>query len=75
MNNQICAGVPIQSRSKAVGIVGLISGPLAVIAVILRCFSRYSTTRRLAADDWLAVAVGLLVIVLTVLDVYSTSNF
>lgn len=63
--------MPIDSRAWDVAIVGLICGPIALIAVALRCYSRYSKTRRLGSDDWLAVAAGLVLIPLVVINIYS----
>ncbi|KUJ12789.1 uncharacterized protein LY89DRAFT_558860, partial [Mollisia scopiformis] len=71
VDNQLCEGVPIQSRAWGVAIVGLVCGPLALIAIALRCYSRYSITRSLGWDDWLAVVTGLVLIPLIVLDCYN----
>ena len=68
---EFCDGVPIESRAWDVAIVGLICAPIALIAVALRCYSRYSKTRTLGSDDWLAIAAGLILIPLIIINMYS----
>ncbi|PVH82275.1 hypothetical protein DL98DRAFT_620272 [Cadophora sp. DSE1049] len=68
---EFCDGIRIESRAWDVAIVGLICGPIALVAVALRCYSRYSKFRRLGSDDWLAVAAGLILIPLVVISIYN----
>ncbi|KAG4437280.1 hypothetical protein IFR05_007218, partial [Cadophora sp. M221] len=68
---KFCKGVPIESRAWDVAIIGLTFGPIALIAVVLRCYSRYSKNRRLGSDDWLAVAAGLTLIPVISLCIYN----
>jgi hypothetical protein len=70
-NQQLCEGIPIESRSRRTAIVGLVFGPLAVLAVISRCYSRYSITKRLEYDDWTIIAAAMAVGGLIVTDVKS----
>ena len=62
VNNQLCAGVPIQNRDWSVAIVGLVFVPVAIICVALRCYSRYSTLRVLGYDDWMIVTAAVCLI-------------
>jgi hypothetical protein len=57
-----------------VAIIALVFGPSAVMGVILRCYSRYSSDRRLASDDWIIVAAAMLLIPLIALTSYSRLN-
>ncbi|KAH7361008.1 hypothetical protein BKA65DRAFT_547708 [Rhexocercosporidium sp. MPI-PUGE-AT-0058] len=68
---KFCEGVPIQSRAWDVAIIGLVFGPIALMAVALRCYSQYSKIRRLGSDDWLALAAGLTLIPYVVIDIYN----
>lgn len=68
---KFCEGVLIESRAWDVAIIGLTFGPIALTAVILRCYSRYSKNRKLGSDDWLAVAAGLTVIPVIAIGIYS----
>ncbi|KAH6702021.1 hypothetical protein BKA61DRAFT_704587 [Leptodontidium sp. MPI-SDFR-AT-0119] len=69
---KFCEGVPIESRAWDVAIIGLTFGPIALTAVILRCYSRYSKNRKLGSDDWLAVAAGLTVIPVIAIGIYNS---
>ncbi|CZR54594.1 uncharacterized protein PAC_04478 [Phialocephala subalpina] len=71
VDRQLCEGTPIQNRAWGVAIVGLVCGPLALLAIALRCYSRYSITKYLGWDDWLAVATGVVLIPIIVLDCYN----
>ncbi|KAF8861864.1 hypothetical protein BDZ45DRAFT_671444 [Acephala macrosclerotiorum] len=72
IDRQLCEGTPIQSRAWSVAIVGFVCGPLALLAIVLRCFSRYSSSKYLGWDDWLVVATGVVLIPLIVLDCYNS---
>ncbi|KAK0100434.1 hypothetical protein ONS96_007711 [Cadophora gregata f. sp. sojae] len=62
IKTEFCEGVPIASRAWDIAIVGLVCGPIALIAVALRCYSRYSKLRTLGSDDWLSIAAGSILI-------------
>lgn len=47
VDGQLCEGVPIESRAWGVAIVGLVCGPLAFFAIVLRCYSRYTNAKYL----------------------------
>ena len=61
---KVCEGIPKQSRAKLVIIVGIIFGTLAVLAVILRCYSRLKLTEGggLASDDWTIVVAAVVMV-------------
>jgi hypothetical protein len=44
---------------------------LALIAVALRCYSRYSIARKLSADDWMVISAASLLVALVALDIIS----
>ncbi|KAE9367303.1 hypothetical protein N431DRAFT_561324 [Stipitochalara longipes BDJ] len=67
LNYNFCIGVPIESRSWKVTIVGLVCAPVALLAVVLRCYAKLSTVRRLGGDDWIMVASAVLLVALIVL--------
>jgi hypothetical protein len=71
VNSQLCSGVPMESRTWPVAIVGLVCVPLVLISVALRCYSRYSIARRLSADDWIVLAAAALLVALVALDIIS----
>ena len=71
VNGQLCAGVPIESRSWAVSIVGIVCVPVALTCVALRCYSRYSMLRRLGYDDWIVVTAAVFLIDILALDLQS----
>jgi len=71
VNSQLCSGVPVESRAWPVAIVGLVCVPFALIAVALRCYSRYSIARKLSADDWMVIAAAALLVALVALDIIS----
>ena len=72
MNSELCKDVPIdESQVWAVAIVGLVCGPLALLAVMLRTYSRYYITKQLGMDDWVMIASGVVLIVVVVLDIES----
>ena len=64
VNNQLCAGVPIENRDWSLAIVGLVFVPAAIICVALRCYSRYSTLRVIGYDDWIIVIAAMCLIAL-----------
>lgn len=71
---KLCSGVPIESRSKSTTVVGLVFGPLAIFAVIFRCYSRYSITKKLEYDDLIIIAAALAISGLIVTDVKNCAN-
>ncbi len=54
-----------------VAVFGLVCGPLALLAVALRCYSRLSISERLGYDDWLIMAAAAFLATVTVIDIYS----
>ncbi|KAF4634695.1 hypothetical protein G7Y89_g3406 [Cudoniella acicularis] len=71
VNEKICEGTPVESRAWAVTITALVGGPLAIAAVVLRCYSRYSVARQFGSDDSIIVISTAVLIVLFVLEVYN----
>lgn len=74
VNNKLCEGIPFESRSWPLSIVGLVCAPVAIIAVALRCYARIVVARQFGWDDAITVVAGLFLAALVVLDVYSKSN-
>jgi hypothetical protein len=54
---------------------GLVTGPLALIAIALRCYSRLTVTREFGYDDSVMVAVGVLLAALIAIDVESMLGY
>ena len=69
MNRQLCEGAPFKSRSSLLTIWGLLLGPLAIIAIALRCYSRLIISREFGYDDTIIVAVGVFLASIIGLDV------
>ncbi len=73
-HSQLCSGVPVESRVWTVFIVILVAGTLALTAIALRIYSRYTIAQYLGADDWTMVLAGSLLIALIVLQVIGMPN-
>jgi hypothetical protein len=50
------AGIPIVERNHATVVNILFWGPLAVVFIVLRIYTRAFITKRLGWDDWLMLA-------------------
>ncbi len=74
LGEDLCQGHENQSHILPAITAGLVCGPLALLAVLARCFSRYLKIKRFGVDDWLSVLalIGFLVIVYA--GAYSKSN-
>jgi hypothetical protein len=55
----ICKGVPQPSRSNEIIHTIVILSVFTFPILCLRCFSRWSITRQLWWDDWMAVLAGV----------------
>ena len=53
---QLCSGATTQSRVSAAAIVGLVCGPLCLLAIALRFYSRCAIARCIGLDDWIMIA-------------------
>lgn len=63
LNSKLCTGVaPDKSRVVALMIVKLTLGPIALIAITLRTYSRYAITKKMGADDWTMLAAGVVLV-------------
>ena len=74
MNQQLCKGVPIESRSWLMATSGLVMGPLALIAIALRCYSRLTVTREFGYDDTVMAVVAVFLAALIAIDAESMSR-
>ena len=59
---------------RPLAIVGLVFVPLSLIAVALRCYSRYAVARQFGYDDFIMVVAAVFLIALVVLALYSTTT-
>jgi cytochrome bd-type quinol oxidase subunit 2 len=50
----------------------LVLGPIALIAIALRCYARLRLTKEFGNDDWMIVVVGSVIVVMVALYVKST---
>ncbi|KAH8663482.1 hypothetical protein BGZ60DRAFT_68516 [Tricladium varicosporioides] len=73
-NSNICSGLPIESRGLSITIIGLVMGPLAVLTVALRCYSRYAVARQFGWDDTVIVISTCFLVVLIALDVQNSAS-
>lgn len=57
----VCAGVTLATRTPILGGVGFSFGALAILAVVLRCYSRFIISKTLQGDDFAIIATGCLI--------------
>ena len=63
VNRDLCEGIPIdESRQMALFIVTVVFGPLTLIAIVLRAYSRLVITKKMGGDDWTMLAAGAVLI-------------
>jgi len=74
LQQKICVGFPMESHSTLIAVIGLVTGPLALLAVALRIYSRVAISKGLNEDDGLILVGSAFLTTLTVLDVYSKST-
>ncbi|KAH8595616.1 hypothetical protein B0O99DRAFT_151461 [Bisporella sp. PMI_857] len=67
-NQVLCEGAPAESRVEITRIVGVTFGALAVLAVLIRCYSRYAITKGLQADDFTIVAAAVVICGIIIVD-------
>lgn len=60
-----------ESRVWAVAIVGIVTAPLALIAIALRMYSRWAVARVVGWDDWVMLVTGAILCALFGLDIDS----
>ena len=66
-----CEGHANEKRVLPVLVTGLVCGPLALLAVLFRCYARSSTRKILTVDDWLAILALLFFIATVTTGTYS----
>jgi hypothetical protein len=66
----MCSEVPDESRVGGLIGVAIIFGSLALAAIGLRTYSRYTVAHRLGPDDWTLIATVAPLIALIVLQIY-----
>ena len=75
LNSKICEGVPIDlSRVWALAITGIVAVPLAILAIALRTYSRYSIAKKMGSDDWVILVAGAILLVVLALDLIGLSS-
>jgi hypothetical protein len=63
VNAQLCAGVPEDlSRARSLTLVAAVVGPLGIIAILMRTYSRWAITKQMGSDDWTMLAAGVFLV-------------
>lgn len=63
VNSRLCDGVPLdRSRAQALTIVAAILGPLGIVTILMRTYSRWAVTKQMGQDDWTMLAAGIFLI-------------
>ncbi|TVY34272.1 hypothetical protein LSUB1_G007462 [Lachnellula subtilissima] len=75
VHNQLCGTVRIESRVWPLAIAGIVCVSLSLLAVVLRCCSRYAVALKFGYDDLTIIVAAVFLIALVVLDLYSRSTF
>jgi hypothetical protein len=71
LNTRVCDGFPIDTRAWSVALSGIVCGPLALIAVAVRFYTRITITKELGIDDWLILGSAGAIAALTGLGIHS----
>ncbi|KAH8667114.1 hypothetical protein BX600DRAFT_550031 [Xylariales sp. PMI_506] len=74
VENEVCAGYPIQSRTNVAIITATITIAVSVPIVAARCATRLMFTKRLWSDDYLSIFALIMLLGLAGIEIFSAGH-